>query len=91
MNALPINKSKLPSTIIDDLIADFGLKTVLLALAARIVRRRREKGSTDFPGLSNQPGLEGLGDHLRRDLGLPPAQGRKIYVDPILLMRRDYY
>ena len=91
MNVLRIKNANSPQAVIDGLIADFGLKSVLLALATRIWRRGSVPDSADFPGLANQPGLEHLSDHLRRDLGLPHDTRHKISVDPIMLVRHSHF
>jgi hypothetical protein len=91
MNALPIKQNHSPHDVIDTLIADFGVKPVLLALAARLFRRRPVTPAAHFPGLEHQPGIDHLGDHLRADLGLPPKADTAPLVDPIVLLRRGYF
>lgn len=91
MTSLPIKKTQSPHAVIDGLIADFGLKSVLLAIAGRILRGRKTTDSADFPGLIHQRGVDQLSDHLRRDMGLPHDIGRKITIDPIVSMRGDFF
>lgn len=90
MNALPI-KHQSPHDVIDNLIADFGIKPVLLAVAARLFRRKPARVSGEFPNLENQPGIAYLDDHLRADLGLPPKADRSPLVDQIVTVRMNYY
>ncbi|PTX54142.1 hypothetical protein C8N43_2949 [Litoreibacter ponti] len=87
MNALPL---KSPDTLgttlndtLDDLIADHGLRPVLLGLLARIAKRTR-------PPDHKYERLDLLDDHMRADLGLPPAEPHKAKVDLHLLMRGLY-
>ena len=90
MNALPI-KHQSPHDVIDNLIADFGIKRVLLALAARLFRRKPAQAMDNFPNLENQPGVAQLDNHLRADLGLPPLTDRSPLVDQIITVRMNYY
>ena len=51
-----------PRIFIDALIARYGTWRVIRALIAGLMAANR----------SRRPGIEGLNDHLRRDVGLPP-------------------
>ncbi|MCK0122279.1 MAG: hypothetical protein ABJO29_10285 [Yoonia sp.] len=67
MNALPI-KTPTPQEIIDDLVAEFGIKKVVLATVARLFKRTRPPDLA----VEKQPGVDGLSDRMRADIGLPP-------------------
>ena len=91
MNALPLKETKSPYDVIDALIADFGLKPVLLAFASRLFRRKVIQVSEHYPNLENQPGFAHLDDHLRADLGLPPKTDQSPLVDQIISVRTRLY
>ncbi len=91
MNALPLKHTKSPHEVIDALIADFGLKPVLMAFASRLLRRKTVLVSNEYPNLENQPGVAHLDDHLRADLGLPPKGDQSPLVDQIILVRTNLY
>ena len=76
MNALPLKQGPHLSEVVDGLIADFGLRRVLLALMARIVKRTRPPDTTSRHSLAAQPGVEWLDDRVRADIGLPPKEVR---------------
>lgn len=90
MNALPLDNAQTPGEIIDDLVASFGARRVLMAVITRVFRRTRPPDSRSFPKLRWQPGVEDLSDHLRKDLGLPPDTGRVFMVDQITISRGGY-
>ena len=90
MNALPIENAQTPREVIDDLVASFGLRRVLLAVITRVFRRTRPPDSPSFPNLRRQPGVDTLSEHLRRDLGLPPDTGRAFRIDLITHRRGGY-
>ncbi len=46
MNALPLKHGQTPAEVIDDLIANHGLKTVLLTIMGKLVKRTRPPDST---------------------------------------------
>ena len=87
MNALPLKNPTPLAEVVDDLVANFGLRRVLLAVAARLFRKQHPPDSLSFPKLGRQPGIETLSDHLRQDLGLPPDMHHRIHTDPIMLHR----
>ncbi len=87
MNALPLKNPTPLAEVVDDLVANFGLRRVLLAVAARLFRNQHPPDSLSFPKLGRQPGVETLSDHLRQDLGLPPDMHHRIHIDPIMLHR----
>ena len=83
MNALPLENAQNPREVIDDLVANFGLRRVLLAVITWSFRRTRPPDSPSFPNLRQQPGVDNLSEHLRRDLGLPPDTGSTFRIDLI--------
>ncbi|MEL6682491.1 MAG: hypothetical protein AAFQ09_07575 [Pseudomonadota bacterium] len=87
MNALPLKNHQPLAEVVDDLVANFGLRRVVLAVAARLFRKQHPPDSQNFPQLSRQVGVDALSDHLRQDLGLPPEMNRKVHIDPIGLKR----
>ena len=87
MNALPLKNPKPLADVVDDLVTNFGLRRVLLAVAARLFRKQHPPDSLSFPKLGRQPGIDTLSDHLRQDLGLPPDTHHRIHIDPIMLRR----
>lgn len=87
MNALPYKNPQTPGAVIDDLIANYGFRKVLLAVAARLFRKQHPPDSAEFPTLRAQPGVDRLTAHLRKDLGLPPETQHQIHIDPIMLRR----
>jgi hypothetical protein len=85
MNALPV-RGPTPQEIIDDLIAEFGIRKDVVATVARLLRRTRPP---DIALLRDQPGVADLGDRLRIDIGLPPLdQSQKIAIDLISAQQR---
>jgi len=90
MNALPLNTPHTPREVIDDLIANFGFRRVFLAILSRMVRRSRPPDTAPFPELARQAKVDGLSDHLRRDLGLPPNNNRRIEID-LISINREFY
>lgn len=80
MNALPIKNRPHLSEMVDDLIADFGARRVLLALVARLIKRTRppdtRPGRATGQDLAAQAGVELLDDRVRADIGLPPKRER---------------
>ncbi|MEO0929286.1 MAG: hypothetical protein AAFY14_01360 [Pseudomonadota bacterium] len=87
MNALPLKGPQPLADVVDDLVANFGLRRVVLAVAARLFRKQHPPDSASFPMLGRQRGVDTLSDHLRQDLGLPPDIHHKIHIDPIMLNR----
>lgn len=88
MTSIPTNSWQTAAAGIDTLVENFGLRRVVLAMIARLFRKTRPPDSPSFPGLGEQADLSQLSDRLRRDVGLPPDQGRMTYVDPLLMGRR---
>jgi hypothetical protein len=64
MNVIPLRDDPAPIETLERLVARYGLRRVLLALA-RLALRPRPRAPRDYPGA--------LSDHMRRDIGLPPA------------------
>ena len=52
MNALPIENAQTPREVIDDLVASFGLRRVLLAVITRVFRRTRPPDSVSYTHLT---------------------------------------
>lgn len=89
MNALPIKNRPSPHVIIDELIADYGLRTVFLTIVSRLVKRTRPPDPRkEARGLSRGE-LNLFDNHLRRDLGLPPAQEHRLQIDLTQLQQRQ--
>lgn len=63
-----------PNALIEEAIARFGARRVLLAAALAVLR----------PSLrsSGVPSIDGLSDRLRRDVGLPPAPDGRLHPWP---------
>ena len=80
MNALPLKNRPHLSEMVDELIADFGARRVLLALVARLIKRTRppdtRPGRATGQDLAAQAGVELLDDRVRADIGLPPKRER---------------
>ena len=91
MNALPLKPRLSLRDAIDQLVADYGVRPVLLAIAGRILKRSRPPDSEAKPLLKNQPGIDALDDRLRSDIGLPPVEPPRAYVDMNLLFKRDIF
>ncbi len=87
MNALPMKNPQPLGALVDDLVAHFGLRRVLLAVAARLFRKQHPPDSPTFRKLGKQPGVDQLSNHLRADLGLQPDAHHRLHIDPILLHR----
>jgi hypothetical protein len=87
MNALPI-KTPTPQDIIDELVAEFGIKKVVLATIARLFKRTRPP---DAVLIEKQPGIDELSDRMRADIGLPPQeQGPPVQIDLIQFGQRRF-
>lgn len=79
MNALPI-KTPTPQDIIDELIADVGIKKVIWATITRLFTRTRPPDGR----IENQHGVDGLSDRIRADIGLPPQDhAQQVKIDLI--------
>jgi len=88
MNALPIEPNTSLKDTLEDLISDYGLRHVVLALLSRLAKRTRPPDIKVGPKVKDAPQLDLLNDHLRADLGLPPAERNKAYVDLHALWNR---
>jgi hypothetical protein len=91
MNALPLKNRREPSEIIDDLIEDYGVRRVALAILSRIHKRSRPPDGVVRDRQVMEPRIDVLSDHLRRDLGLPPEGPPKAHVDLAIWARRDFF
>lgn len=91
MNALPLDTNQTPRAVIDDLVANFGMRRVLLAVLTRVFRRSRPPDTGPFPMLAAQTNIDGLSDHLRKDLGLPPNANRRVEIDLISSNQRFFW
>jgi hypothetical protein len=80
MNALPI-KTPTPQDIIDELVAEFGIKKVVIATIARLFKRTRPPNTAPVP---KHPSVDQLSDRMRADIGLPPQEhGQPVKIDLI--------
>lgn len=91
MNALPLKPRASLRDHIDELIADYGVRPVLLAIAARIVKRSRPPDTLDAPDLSKQPGIDRLDNRLRADIGLAPLEPSRSHLDLGFMFKRDLF
>ena len=91
MNALPLDTNHTPREVIDDLVANFGFRRVLLAVLTQVFKRSQPPDAGPFPRLEAQDGVDGLSDHLRKDLGLPPNANRRLDVDLISINRGFFH
>ncbi len=87
MSTLPLKNPQTLGAIVDELVANFGLRRVLLAVAARLFRKQHPPDSQSFPTPNRQPDVDNLTDHLRRDLGLQPDTHHIVRIDPVMLHR----
>jgi len=83
MNALPVSKPT-PQEIIDKLIADFGIRQVLLATITRILRQTRP------PDILKARVPHTLSDRMREDIGLPPQKTEKVSVELLTMLHRNF-
>lgn len=90
MNALPLKPDTNVKDTLDALIDDHGLRPVLLSLLARITKRTRPPDRKVGPRGKDAPRLDLLNDHLRADLGLPPAPPSRAHIDLHALWKRHY-
>ena len=88
MNALPIEPNTPLKVTLDELIDDYGLRTVLMALLRRLTKRTRPPDIKVGHTAKDAPKLDLLNDHLRADLGLPPAEPNRALVDLNALWNR---
>lgn len=72
MNAVPMKPKVALSETLDDLIADHGLRPVILGLLGRLAKRTRPPDTKVKPRRGPAPRLDQINDHMRADLGLPP-------------------
>jgi hypothetical protein len=91
MNALPIKNRRQPGEVIDDLIDDYGFRRVVLAIAARIIKRSRPPDGLIRSDTIDAPRINVISDHIRRDLGLPPEGPPRAHVDLSIWARRDLF
>lgn len=90
MNAYPLKPGTQVKDTLDALIADHGLRPVLLTLLSRLTKRTRPPDTGVGLKATDVPKLDLLNDHLRADLGLPPAPSKRAYVDLHALWHRPY-
>ncbi|MEP3347942.1 MAG: hypothetical protein ABJN34_02935 [Litoreibacter sp.] len=90
MNALPIEPNTPLKDTLDDLISDYGLRHVVLALLSRLAKRTRPPDTKVELRAKDVRQLDLLSDHLRADLGLPPASPCRTYVDLHALWIRSH-
>jgi len=79
MNALPLKNPVTPQAALDRLIADYGLRKVLLAFVARLVA---------LPARPKARKIDVIPPYLRKDLGLPPEPPPRTMVD-LAHLRKD--
>lgn len=91
MNSVPVKHHDTPQVVLENLIADVGLKTVVFALIGRVFAFRKGADTAENLTLAKQPGVEYLSDHLRKDLGLPPCENQQFFVDPLTISRRNLF
>ncbi len=91
MNALPLKPGQNPADILDDLIANHGLRAVLLALMGKLVKRTRPPDTTGDLARLDHPDLDLLPDHLRADIGLPRNGRQKDHLLHAYAMQRDLF
>ena len=90
MNALPIEPHTPLRETLDDLIHDYGLRQVTMALLRRLAKRTRPPDTKVGLRAKDARQLDLMSDHLRADLGLPPAERHKAYVDLHALWNRPH-
>lgn len=90
MNALPIEPHTPLRETLDDLIHDYGLRQVTMALLRRLAKRTRPPDTKVGLSVKDAPKLDLMNDHLRADLGLPPAQPNKALIDLEVLWHRRF-
>ncbi|MDX8354687.1 hypothetical protein [Cognatiyoonia sp. IB215182] len=87
MNALPLKNPQPLTEVVDDLVANFGLRRVILAVAARLFRKQHPPDIQAQSSQSKRRNVDLLSNHLRQDLGLPPQTHQQVRIDPIMLHR----
>ncbi|SFR43022.1 hypothetical protein [Litoreibacter janthinus] len=90
MNALPLEPRPVLTDTLDELINDHGLHRVVLTLLGRLAKRTRPPDIKVGPKAADVPGLDLLNDHLRADLGLPPAAPNRAMVELEALWGRRF-
>ena len=88
MNALPLKSPEPLNAVVDELVASFGLRRVVMAVAARLFRKQHPPDRRPFAVAGRRPAADYLSDHLRKDMGLPPDNYGKVQIDPIMLRRQ---
>lgn len=83
MNALPIQTIRPPRDVIDELVTNFGIRQVLLAVIKRMFKRSRPPDADELHRALSRARVEGLSDHLRKDMGLPPDTQHRFEVELI--------
>jgi len=91
MNSVPVKHYENPRDVLDNLIADVGLKTVVLTLLSRVLKLHKAGNTVNAPELAKQPGVDQLSDHLRQDMGLPPNEKRNLIIDPVTINRHNFF
>lgn len=91
MNALPLKPGQSPADIIEELIANHGLRAVVLALVTKLVKRTRPPDMVADPALRDQPEIDQLSDRMRADIGLPPKTPERAHIDLARAMQRDIF
>ncbi len=80
MNAVPLKPGQSLADVMDELIASYGLKGVVLTLAAKMLKRTRPPDIEADLDLRGQPELDLMPDRLRADIGLAPKPKPNPYV-----------
>ncbi len=90
MNAVPLKPGPSLADVMDELIASYGVRGVMLALAAKMVKRTRPPDTKADLALRGQPELDLMPDRLRADIGLEPKPKQCPYVLLGTSMHRPY-
>jgi hypothetical protein len=91
MNALPLKPRVSLRDAIDQLIIDYGFRSVILAIAGRVLKRSRPPDSALMPDLKKQPGIDVLDNRMREDIGLPPLSTQRSLIELGFMVRRDLF
>lgn len=86
MNAQLTGPTRPIREVLDPIIADYGIKQVMLAVLGRLARRPRPP---DDALQKRHKRLIPLDNHLRQDIGLPPLPKPSVYLDLTAYAPRD--
>ncbi|SFR34302.1 hypothetical protein SAMN04488005_0632 [Yoonia tamlensis] len=81
MNATPVKEQSFLKEAIDELVATFGAKKVLIEVTARLFRKIHPPDTARPTDVQ----VYGMSDHIRKDIGLPLHADGPQQINPVVV------